>query len=1084
MSSFPPSEDPAEGEGFQFFPEREKHSVLEGRDPHEWIKGDPLAKRFPRDWQIGLFLWIASFGLYLASLCWTAFPGLPTHLLLQHLRQEVNPYALDTMWGWVVKLAIRAPAMSVGGWTGLFSAACGATAVTLMGRLMMRVGYLVRNEPGVNTLLREAQARRLSGLVAAVFLACCIPFWVVSTRSLPGSFHALMLLMAAWLFSQYQHGGRKRYLALLGLAYGIGMAESATFLVFLPVALFLVAREMFRWQALKTWRPQLVIWGSLLAGLSLYAVFAHLLFRHSVHLGVISTRWEALAQILRAQMDLIVRIRFFNGFLVTMCLALIPWITLFVLSRRSPWFYDVGQVLVRIVLLGGLLGVLWDAPYSPWNLMGMNYLVVTPYMLMAVCTGYIAGELWILGEIQVMVDTSRAIRWRRHAASALALALPFAVLAAGIANWEVVDGRYGGAVEEAAQKIVERLNGRDVLFSTGVFDETLRLLVREKRIPVRLISVPRVQSPPYLRQLGRTFRQEELRVPLEQGAFGLFLDNLLLSDEGVARTAIIDMPDVFREYGYLIPDGYLYRLETDEKSIDLPGLIASQKPFWEEAGKIVLHTAPPRNLARPFHDSLRLLASKAANNLGVMQAERGDLDGALATFRSSRKIYPENVSARMNLLEMGRERSLPEQRELEAEWKDYLRDIKARRWALSGQYGYVWRAREWVRRGEVWALSGAPVAEEAARRKPPPIEDKTKGRVPILDRVYLQWGVDGKSEDHFRQRLAKSEKDTVALLELCRMALRRTDPEAAEAYIGEALRMGLSAQEVLFDRAMVQYVRDDTAGAVAALDDLSREHHGDVRIWMGLLLLTEPDDPRNRDALNILRNHRAADYSVRLSLAQVFLDRQDYPEAQAELEKALQIDSRSRIGWEMMVTLAEESGDKRLMSFSLRALLKRDPEHYLQYQNEGVAQYEKGNLEAAEAAFRKGVQRKRDATLLNNLAHVILTRRGDLPEALALINEAMRRQPGLAGLFTTRGEIHMAMGRFSDARADYQTALRKKGWDAELLFKLVQSYAGLGDRTRMATLARSLRAREGTLTENQRQRLEELEARLRGAVRL
>ena len=58
-------------------------------------------------------------------------------------------------------------------------------------------------------------------------------------------------------------------------------------------------------------------------------------------------------------------------------------------------------------------------------------------------------------------------------------------------------------------------------------------------------------------------------------------------------------------------------------------------------------------------------------------------------------------------------------------------------------------------------------------------------------------------------------------------------------------------------------------------------------------------------------------------------------------------------------------------------------------------------------------------------------------------------------------------------------ALRKKGWDAELLFKLVQCYAGLGDRPRMATLARSLRAHEGQLDELQRQRLEQLEARLR-----
>ncbi len=1071
--------DSARREGFQFFPHRDRDSVLDGRDPHALIKADPLSARFPTEWQIGLSLWMASLGLYLASMCWTAFPGLPTHLLLLHLRQEVNPSTLDTMWGWVVKLGIRAPGMSVAGWTGLFSAVCGATAVMVMGRLMMRVGYLVRNEPGSTSFIREAQARRLSGVVAGIFLACCIPFWVVSTRSLPGSFHSLMLLLAAWFFSQYQHGGRKRYLAVLGLMYGAGIAESSTFIVFLPVMIFLVAREMFRWQALRAWKPQLAIWLGLLAGLSFYGVFAHLLFRNSAHLDVMTTRWQALYQILRDQFELITRVRHYNGFLVAMCVCLIPWITLFVLSRRSPWFYEIGQVIVRLIFLGGLLGVLFNATYSPWNLMGMNYLMVVPYLLMAVCVGYIAGEFWILGEAQPLVDITWRVRWARHAASALALLLPLAAVAGGFANWRVVDGRYGGRVEEAAKKILERLNGRDVLFSTGVFDETLRLLVRERRIPVRLVSAPRTSSIPYLRQLGRTFVEEELRIPLEQGSFGLFLDNLLLADTGVARTAIIDMPDVFREYGYLVPDGYLYRLETEEQRLDLSALVRSQAPFWKEAEQMALHAAPERNLARPYHDMLRLLVSKVANNLGVMQAERGDVDGALDTFRSARRIYPGNTSTRMNLLEIARTRELPEKAELEEEWAKDQRGIEGGRWSLALQYGYVWNAREWVRRGQVWALSGAPVAEEAARRKPPPIEDETKGRIPILDRVYLQWGIPPKEENHYRQKLITDEKDTEALMALCRLALRRNDPEAAESYIEEALHMGLGETEVLFDRAMVSYVRDDTAGAVAALDALSREQFGDPRVWMGLLLMTEPDDPRQREALRVLRTHRGTDFSARLSLAQYFMDEKNYKEAQVELEQALQLDSRSRVAWELMVSLSEESGDRKQMDFSLRALLKREPEHYLQYQNEGVAQYQKGNLEAAEAAFRKGVQRKRDATLLNNLAHVLLTRRSNLDEALGLMNEAMRRQPGLAGLFTTRGEIYMAMGRFADARDDFQTALRKKGWEAELLFKLVQCYAGLGDRSRMATLARSLRAHEGQLDELQRQRLEQLEARLR-----
>jgi tetratricopeptide (TPR) repeat protein len=1077
--NIPPAPAPAPLGGFRFFPPRDLDVEAEGRDPHAQIKTDPLAAQFPTERQIAMILGLFSFLLYLFSMSWTAFPGLPTRALLVHLRMEVTPSALNLVWGWGVKLADRLPWLPVAAWMGLFSAACGSLAVALMGRLMIRVGYLIRNEPGLESFRREAQARRLSGLVAGLYLACCIPFWVVSTRSLPGSFHVLLLLLTAWNYSQYQHWGKLRHLAMLGLLYGVGITESATFIVYLPLAVFLVAREMFRWRALRAWRPQLVVWSSLLLGLSLYAYHAHKLYGHAAHLQLLTDRWEAWAWMLREQFDVIARVRFSPGFPVIMFFTLVPWLTLFAMSRRSPWFYEIGQVIVRLIFVGGLLGVLFNAAFAPWNLLGMSYLMVTPYLLLAVGMGYMTGEFWILGEHQPLVDIFRSVYFGRQFSSVFALALPLVILGAGVANWQTVDGRHGVVLDEACGKILERLDGRDVLFTTGVFDDALRLKVREQRVPVRLVSASRISSPVFLRLLGRTFAEEELRVPLAQGDFALFLDNLLLSDAGVARTAIIDLPDVFREFGYLIPDGFLYRLETSSDRLNLPALVASQRDFWNSMEAMAGRLAPEVNLARPYQDMLRLLASKVANNLGVLQMENGDEAGALDTFRSGRRIYPENLSVLMNLLELARTRDLPEEAELEADWEAIQDRLEGVRWSLAIRFGYVWNAAEWVRRGWVWALSGSPVSEQAARRKPPPVEDDTGGRAGMLDQAYLQWGQPPRDENHFRAMLIKDEKDTVALTALCRLALRRNDPEAAEAYLAEAMRMGLSEAAVLFDRAMVAYVRGDRAAAVTHLDDLSRAQPGDPRIWMALALLTGPEDPLNRQAVRTLKLHRAAGLSVRLVLASLHMARQEWKEAQAELEKAVQIDSRNKQVWEMMVTVAQETGSRRLMESSLRALFQRDPEHYLQYQNQGVAHYQRGNLEEAEQAFRKGVQRRRDATLLNNLAHVITKRRGDLREALELVNEAMRRQPGLGPLFTTRGEIYMALGRHAEARDDLQASLQKNGRDDDVLFKLAQTYERLGERERAGKVAGVLAARRAELSPLQQMELDALLARLR-----
>ena len=1079
MTFRPPESNVSPDGGFSFFPPRGLDVLREGRDPHASVKSEPEEAQFPSERQLGLFLFFASLALYLASMSWTPFPGLPTKSLLVHLRMEVVPSALDMLWGFLVRRFHRLPGLSVAGWAGLFSAFCGAACVSLLGLLMVRVGYLIRNEPGPDSFVREARARRISGLVAGLYLACCIPFWVASTRSLPGSFHLLMLLSTAWAFSQYQLWGRRRHLALLGFLYGAGLAEFATFLVFLPLAIFLTAREMFRWRDLRIWRAQLLVLGGLALGLSLYVASALLLYRQAAPLELFASRGQAWAQILQEQLSLIVQVRYSAGFPVVMFFSLAPWLTLFTMSRRSPWFYEWGQVTVRLIFVGGLAGVLYNASFAPWHLLGMGYLMLTPYVLLAICMGYMAGEFWILGEAQPLADPPFIRRIARPASSLLALALPVIVLLGGVHNWRLVDGRHGAFAQEAAVEILDRLDGRDILFSTGLLDDSLRMVVGERRIPVRLISAPRTASPLYLRKLAYSFAEEELRIPLSQGNFGQFLENLLLSDEGPARTAIVDMPDVFREFGYLVPDGFLYRLATSFDHVDLAALVAAQRSFWERMERMAAHPAPEGNLARPYQDILRLLGSKVANNLGVMQAERGDEAGALETLRSARRIYPENLSVLLNLMEMGRRRELPEGPELEAEWEDRQKTLAGERWALAIRYGYVWNAREWVRRGWVWVLSGAPVSEEASRRRSVGSEEEANGQEELLDKAYLVWGIPTPEENVHRAALIDDGKNTEALLALGRLALRRGDPDAAEAYVAEALAMGLPEEGALFDRAMILLVRGEREKALAALEELTRLIPGDPRVWMALALLTDEQDPVNILAMKTLKVHRAADFAARLTLASIHLSRKQWAEAQKELELALQLDSKSKQAWEMLVALSQERGNRKLMESSLRALLAREPEHYLQYQNEGVLRYNRGELDKAEAAFRKGVQRRRDPTLLNNLASVLMERGGDLEEALELADECLRRQPGRPEFLSTRGEAYLRLGRFEEGRKDLQTALKKQGPSNNRLILLAECYEGLGDREHALAIAKALAGQPDKLSGRDTSRVRDLLLRLR-----
>lgn len=1066
---------------FRFFRAGLEHTPGEGRDPRVQLDRDPLAQRFPTDRQLGWGLFLAAFALYVATLSWVAFPGPPTTALLAYLDPTAEPTTQHALWGWLMLgLAWLAPER-IAVWSGLFSALCGAGSVALLARLMMRTGYLIRNEPGRESFFREAQARRLSGLAAGAYLAFSLPTWVAATRSLADTFNLGLLLAFAWFVSQYRHRGRLRHLFLAGSLYGVGAAEYPTVVAFFPLAAFVLLREMFRWQALRSWRTHAALLGGLALGLTAYPLIAFVYFKQQALAGAYVAPLDAMRQMLSAQFLAATQLRYAPGFLVIVAVSVVPWLTLFPLSIRSPWFYEWGQIAVRALFAVGMVAVLADLPFSPWRLVGFGYLMTLPYLILAICFGYVAGEFWILGEPQMMLDVRWSKRAIRRAASIFAVGLPVATLAIGAYHWRAVDGRYGRIAEQAVAEVLGRLDGRDILFTSGLLDEALNLAVVLQDSPVRVVSAPRTGSGPYLQRLAKRFVGEPWHAPLAQGDFGKFLDNLLMSEEGPRLIGIIDMPDVFREFGYLVPDGFLYRMEIDPSRIDLPALLEAQRPFWERLIRMAEQPVPERNLLRPYQDRLRLMASKVANNLAVLQLERGDEAGGLETLRVARRIYRENWSVLMNLLQLGWTRECPEQPEWEAHWADHEEELGSGRWVLAIRYGYVWQARNWVKHGYVWALSGVPAIDEALRRKPAISDEEdaaNDNRTQILDQVYLLWGQSMPDDTHYRGKLVNDRRDVDALTSLARLALRRNDPEAAEAYIAEALAMGLDDKKTRFDRAMVAYVRGAKEDAVRQLADLRLETPGDLRIWMGLVLLADENDPLGAEALKRLKGYSGAPLGVHLALGQHFMGRQQWAAAQAELDLAIQQDPRNAQAWEMMVLLAQTRGNKPLLDSGLRALLDRNPDHYMQYQNAGVEAYRKGRLAEAETSFRDGLMRQRDATLLNNLAHVLMERDGDLQEALKLINEALLRQPGQAQMLSTRGAILVKLGRFAEARQDLQESLRKQGRTPNLLLLLTQTYEGLGDRTRALTFVRSLAAQPGPMDDKQKQLMQELLARL------
>lgn len=1011
-----------------------------------------------------------AFGAYWATMSWTAFPGVPVQSLLDALGWSANPGALDPLWGGLVQISARLPLLPVAAWTGLFAALSGSFCVYLVVRLMGNVGYRRWMAWTKSSQAKEHQARRLSGCVAGLYLAASVPFWVAATRSLPATFHLGLLLLAAHLFSVYQRSGKRIHLGLFGLLYGVGMVEFATFLVFLPLALAFLGMEFYRWRTLASGRAHAAFWGGLLAGAAGYPLQAFLLVRR----GACASPGEALGRILQAQFDSIVLPRTHPGFIVILFFCVVPWVLLFAVSRRSPWFYEVPQVLLRLMFVGGLLALLFNVSFSPWRLLGIHYLMVTPYLLFAICMGYMAGEFWILGE-PPPPRSSRARRMVRRASGAFAVLLPVAIVAGGVWNGREADGRHGAFAAQAVAEILSRVGSRDVLYSAGPLDDSLRLAAGERRRGLRVVRATRTESPTYLRHLAGQFTNDLLRLPLSEGDFARFHRNWMLTDGAIARTAAVDLPDAFHAFAIPVPDGLVYRLEPTLDGVDGNALLASQQALWNWLEGMAKHPVPERSLARPQQDWLCAMGAKTANNLGVLLADQGERDGARQAFRAARRMHPENLAALMNLLELARGDASPDADELEEEWNRRRESLRAERWTLGGRYGYLWKPTAWAERGFPWALSGKP----SGAGPMPPGQENAAAELDLLaqwlDQAYLRWGAPVPEEWALRAKLGRNDKDTEALMELARLALRRKDPDTAEVYLAEALAMGLPEAELRFDRAIAAAVRGDRTHAVRLLKEIERENPSDVRVWSALLRLADASDPVRQQAMRILKNQPAGRVGIHLVLAWEHLLNYRWQEAEEELDRVVQLNPRQRQAWELMVVLGQLKGKRRLIEAGTRTLIAEDPQHALAYIRRSLGASRQGRLEAAESELQAGLQLGRNPDLLNTLAYIKIQNNEDEKVIRSLLDEAIAKRPFHPVYRCTRIELELREGNLDDAWAELQ-AVRKAMPEympaALLAARVLMAQGNFGGVRRMVETMQGWR--KNAQTPEQRQMLEDI----------
>jgi len=1051
------------------------------------------AKGFPRPWHILAFNVLVAAALDAWAFFGKAMPGPSTRLILSHLREDGTPPVSNILWGYFVRLGDFLPGVSISAWMAGVSMACGVACVAILTALLLHKGYWVVEKSSPQAVARESFGRRMAGLSGGLFLAVSAPFWVASTRAFPMTFHLLLILLTVCGYEFYHETGRRLWLGAFLFLWGVTATQTDTGWYVGPVALWLGFREMLQWNHHRSWLAWLAYVLAPLAGLSLYAVCAWLVWRRGQWLGLYpGGLWEAFQAIFRAQFSALYTMHFSPALLVFACVLGVPWCTLFLLSHRCPWCYEGAEIFIRVVFGIGLASIAWTPPYAPCFLVvgGLVDPPVAPSLVLAVCFGCTVGETWIMGDLRPRIDNTAPKRFLRRSMTVLSLLLLPAVAGAAVRNAGLAKIPDGLWTFRAVSDVFDQRGRREAMVCGAPFDDLMLMEMRERREGWLVMSHSRAANKEYLKLLAMRFTAKpDVAAYFGQGNFDAGMRAWLDDPEALERTMLIGRPDVYNEYGWLAPVGIAYRIELDAKDADIDGILRSQRPFWErvaESASLKLH---PLNPYAGHWQLCNVTVARQINDVGVRAAGEGRPELAEELFELANRISPSNLSVKMNRIRIARRLGLPEEEiaKRKEEWEGETYARMGLRWVLAAVYGYVWEPDSWMREGVVWALSGKPTSEPAARRKSA-LERAVDGRFEQwLDQAFMVAGLPEIPEVTFRNILMSYPWATDPLLEIARLALRAKQPEIADAYYNEAVAHGLREEKLLYERAMADYVRlrfagnagggeredafpagvpladldlpsplndpgrwTDAGGTVRAPRDvfleLSTESVADMRIWMTLYLLVEDDPAETGRIEKLLKTQRPNDPDLWLTLCSIHIRREAWEKAREELDKALHLGADRVALWEMTMSVAEHYGNARLLLSARNRLLRMQPFHFLAQQQEGQELYNKGDLQGAARVFEKGIFFKRDPVLLNNLAHVLteIDPEANYRDAMLLIDEAIKRDPDRLGFYVTRANIHLRHGDPAAALRDMRRVLDKRKGLAEFLL-LAEIFRELDD---------------------------------------
>ena len=192
-------------------------------------------KRSTLHFIIGPLLGLLGLGLYLFTLSQGPYPGESASLMVRELGLDVFSGGSHPLWHLLTGLVAWLPLGELAFRLNVLSAVCGALAIWVFTRVMTEAVWLVA-EVTVTNRRAVSTAATLAGLTAGLALMGCMPFWYASNRYHLAAFDVLLMVVTARVFIGFAREGSVWTGLLFATLFGVGVVESATFIVIAPLA--------------------------------------------------------------------------------------------------------------------------------------------------------------------------------------------------------------------------------------------------------------------------------------------------------------------------------------------------------------------------------------------------------------------------------------------------------------------------------------------------------------------------------------------------------------------------------------------------------------------------------------------------------------------------------------------------------------------------------------------------------------------------------------------------------------------------------------------------------------------------------